>query len=162
MWEDGKCDIFEKSPVRFCKYILAVNKSTCSNMVYGELGITPLDIDIKARMIVYWAKLVNEDQSEMSHMIYSLLYKLDEFNIFKSNWLSSIRCTLNDSGFPGIWLAQSLPCSVSAFRNILKLRLKDQYIQKWHESISESRKCIDYRIFKNHFKLKKYLFELPS
>ena len=154
VWGVGKCDILEKIQLRFCKYILAVNKSTCSNiMVYGELGITPLDIDIKARMIAYWAKLVNEDQSKISHMIYTLLYKLDEFNIFKSNWLSSIRCTLNDSGFPGIWLAQYLPCSVSTFRNILKLRLKDQFIQKWHESISESRKCINYRIFKNHFKL---------
>ena len=129
-------------------------------MVYGELGITPLDIDIKARMIVYWAKLVNEDQRKISNMIYTLLYKLDIFNIFKSNWLSSIRCTLNYSGFLGIWLAQFLPCSVSTFRNILKLRLKDQFIQKLHESISESRKCINYRIFKNHFKLEKYLVDL--
>ena len=55
-------------------------------MVYGELGITTLDNDIKARMIVYWAKLVSEDQSKISQMIYSLLYKLDEFNIFKSKW----------------------------------------------------------------------------
>ena len=113
-------------------------------------------------MIVYWAKLVNEDQSNISHIIYTLLYKLDEFNIFKSNWLSSIRCTLNDSGFPGIWLVQSLPCSVSTFRNLLKLRFKDQFILKWHESISESRKCINYRIFKNHFKLEKYLVDLPK
>ena len=65
VWGDGKCDILEKLQLRFCKYILAVNKSTCSNMVYGELGITPLDIDIKARIIVYWAKLVNEDQSKI-------------------------------------------------------------------------------------------------
>ena len=153
MWGDGKCDILEKLQLTFCKYIPAVNKSTCSNMVYGELGITPLDIDIKGRMIVYWAKRVNEDQCEISHMIYSLLYKLDEFNNFKSNWLTLIRCTLNDSGFPGIWLAQSLPCSVSTFRKILKLRWKDQVIQKRHESILGSRKCINYRIFKNHFKL---------
>ena len=69
------------------------------HMVYGELGITPLDIDIKVRMIVYWAKLVSEDQSKISHMMCSLLYTFDEFNIFKSNWLISIRCTLNDSGF---------------------------------------------------------------
>ena len=69
---------------------------------------------------------------------------------------------MNDSGFPGIWLAQSLPCSVSTFRNILKLRLKDHFIQKWHESISESRICINYRIFKNHFKLEKYLVDLPD
>ena len=79
--------------------------------MYGELGITPLDIDINARMIVYWAKLVNEDQRKISNMLHTLLYKLDIFNIFKSNWLSSIRCTLNYSGFPGIWLAQFLPCS---------------------------------------------------
>ena len=162
MWGDGKCDILEKLQLRLCEYILAVNKSTCSNMMYGKLGITHLDIDIKDRMIVYWAKLVNEDQSKISHMIYFLLYKLDEFNIFKLNWLSSIRYTLNDSGFPGIWLAQSLPCSVSTFRNILKLRLKDQFIQKWHESISESGKCLNYRIFKNHFKLEKYLVDLPD
>ena len=113
-------------------------------------------------MIVYWAKHVSEDQSKILHMIYSLLYKLAEFIIFKSNWLSSIRCTLNDSGFPGIWSDQSLPCSVNTFRNILKLRLKDQFIQKWHESISESRKCINYRILKNHCKLEKYLFDLPD
>ena len=162
MWGDEKCDILEKLQLRFCEYILAVNNSTCSIMVYGDLGITPLDINIKARMIVYWAKLVNEDQSKISHMIYNLLYTSDKFNIFKLNWLSSIRCTLNDSGFPGIWLAQSLPCSVSTFRNILKLRLKDQLIQKWHESISESRKCINYRISKNNFKLEKYLVDLPD
>ena len=104
------------------------------------------------------------EQSKILQMIYFLLYKLDEFNIFKSNWLSSIRCrpTLNDSGFPGIWLDQYLPSSVNTFRNILKLRLKDQFIQKWHESISESRKCINYRIFFNHFKLEKYLFDLPD
>ena len=87
-------------------------------MVYG---ITPLDIDIKARMIVYWAKLVMEDQKKISHMIYSFSYKLDEFDIFKSNWISTIRSTLNDSGFPGIWFVQSLPCShKNTFRKILK------------------------------------------
>ena len=52
------------------------------------LGITRLDIDIKAKLIVYCAKLVNEDQSKISHMIYLLLYKLDVHNIFKSNWAS--------------------------------------------------------------------------
>ena len=41
-------------------------------MAYGELEITPLDIDIKARMIVYWATLVNEDQSKISQVIYNL------------------------------------------------------------------------------------------
>ena len=53
-------------------------------MVYGELGITALDIDFKVRLFIYWAELVSEDQSKISHMIYSLLYKMNKFNIFKS------------------------------------------------------------------------------
>ena len=35
VWGDEQCDILEKLQLRFCKYILAVNKFTCSNMVYG-------------------------------------------------------------------------------------------------------------------------------
>ena len=69
------------------------------------------------------------------------------------------RCTHTNAILKAQW---SSPCSVSTFRNIIKLRLKDQFIQKWHESISESRKCINYRIFKNHFKLEKYLVDLPD
>ena len=37
VWGDGKCYILEKLQLRFYKYILAVNKSIYSNMVYGEL-----------------------------------------------------------------------------------------------------------------------------
>ena len=44
----------------------------------------------------------------------------------------------------------------------MNLSLRDQFIQKWYESISESRKCINYRISKNHFKLEKYLVALPD
>ena len=34
VWGDNNCDILEKLQLRSCKYILAINKSTCSNMVY--------------------------------------------------------------------------------------------------------------------------------
>ena len=55
--------------LRFCNYILAVNKSTCSNILYGELGVTHLDIHIKARKIAHWAMLVNEYQSNIAHVL---------------------------------------------------------------------------------------------
>ena len=42
VWAHEGTDILEKLHLRYCKYILLVNKTTCSNMVYGELGITPL------------------------------------------------------------------------------------------------------------------------
>ena len=43
VYEDN--DVIEKLHLRYCKYILNVNKSITSSMVYGELGRYPLNID---------------------------------------------------------------------------------------------------------------------
>ena len=53
-------------------------------MVNGELGVVPLDVDIKLRMITYWARLCLENKHKISNTIYSLLYTLDEKKILKS------------------------------------------------------------------------------
>ena len=60
-------DILERLELRFCKYMLSVNKYTCSNMIYGELGVTPLSIDVSIRMVVYWTKLVSSNQNKISN-----------------------------------------------------------------------------------------------
>ena len=46
VWGSEICDILERLQLRFFKYVLSVNKFTSSMIVYGELGATPLDIDI--------------------------------------------------------------------------------------------------------------------
>ena len=78
VWGCENSDIVNKVKLRFCKYILHVHKSTCSNMVYGELGETPLHIDIKCKMVLYWARLITSKENKLSKMakIYSLIYKL--------------------------------------------------------------------------------------
>ena len=45
IWAYENNDIIEKLHLRYCKYILSVNKSTTSSMVYGELGRYPLNIE---------------------------------------------------------------------------------------------------------------------
>ena len=80
--------------------MLSVNKYTCSNMIHGEFGV--ISIDISIRMSVYWAKLVSSNQNKISNMIYSILYKLHDLEIFKSDWINTVRSILNDSGFSGI------------------------------------------------------------
>ena len=59
VWGSENCDIglLERLQLRFYKYVLSVNKFTSSMMVYGELGVVPLDVDIKLRMLTYWARL---------------------------------------------------------------------------------------------------------
>ena len=78
VWGCENSDIVNKVKLRFCKYIPHVHKSTCSNMVYGELGETPLHIDIKCKMVLYWARLITSKENKLSKMakIYSLIYKL--------------------------------------------------------------------------------------
>ena len=44
----------------------------------------------------------------------------------------------------------------------MKVRLKDQFIQKWHEIISQGGKCTVYRIIKTSFGFESYLNELPD
>ena len=38
IWGSENIDIIEKLQLQFLKYLLNVNKFSCSNMVYGEVG----------------------------------------------------------------------------------------------------------------------------
>ena len=58
LWGMGNLDIIERVQLKFLKQILHLKKSTPSFMVYGELGIFPLTIEIKTRIITFWSKLV--------------------------------------------------------------------------------------------------------
>ena len=62
-----------------------------------------------------------------------------------------------DCGFPGVWNAQHIPNSFECFKELIKRRLEDQFIQKWSEELFNSGKCTNYRIFKTNFILEKYL-----
>ena len=83
--------------------------------------------------------------------MYFLLYTLDEKYIFKSEWVEAVKTTLNNCRISGLWLNQSLPCSIEVFQHSMKIRLKDQFIQKWHEIISQGGKCTVYRIINTSF-----------
>ena len=42
----------EKTFSRFCKHTLGVHRTTTNLAIYGELGVYPLNIDIKTKMIL--------------------------------------------------------------------------------------------------------------
>jgi hypothetical protein len=50
-------------------------------MIYGELGRYPMDIDIKVRIISYWARLLTGKQSNLSFYIYKCMY---DFSLSKN------------------------------------------------------------------------------
>ena len=63
-------------------------------MIYGELGILPLRIDMQSRMISFWAKVnedVEENERKLSPILYKLIYNLQNTNNFKSHWIDCLQ-----------------------------------------------------------------------
>ena len=160
IWAHGGIEILEKLHLRFCKYILLVDKATWSNMVYGELGEYPLILSAQTRMIMFWANISQDTEKKFSNLMYKLLYKLNRESVYKLPWLDCVKTILEDCGFPGIWESQVIPCSKECFKQQIKQRLLDQFRQKWAAEIQQSSKCFHYRIFKSNLKIKSYLTTL--
>ena len=59
------------------------------------------------------------------------------------------------------WLKKALPCFIEVFKQSVKLRLKYQFIQKWHEPISQGEKCTLYRIIQIAFGFENYVNKKP-
>ena len=51
----------EKNSLDFVNYILGVHRNTTNLAIYGELGVYPLNIDIKTKMILYHLYLKNQE-----------------------------------------------------------------------------------------------------
>ena len=51
IWGYTNVEMIERVHLKFCKLLLGVKKSTPSFMIYGELGICPMYVFIKSRII---------------------------------------------------------------------------------------------------------------
>jgi hypothetical protein len=69
-------DCLEKIQLQFCKLLLKLKSSTPNYMIYGELGRFPIEIDIKIRMVSFWARLLLGNKTKLSYLSYKLLYTL--------------------------------------------------------------------------------------
>ena len=70
IWGVGNFDVLERIQLKFYKYIFNLKKTTPSYMIYGELGVTPLYVDIQSRFSL-WTKLVlNAEKAKLSSTVY--------------------------------------------------------------------------------------------
>lgn len=72
IWGFGNIEIIERVQLKFLKHILKLKTSTPNYMVYGEVGIMPLKIDIYTRMISYWGKISKADHN--ANLVTSCIY----------------------------------------------------------------------------------------
>ena len=118
------CKMLDKLQLKFGKYILKLNKSTCSNMIYGELGVIPISIQAKCRLLNFQAKLVNGTECKLSNIFYYLLFKMDKHVFFTSNWIRFVKNNLNALGFSEMYTAQNIPYSSNSFKNKIKINFE--------------------------------------
>ena len=169
VWGFGNCGIIERVHLKFLKYILRLKKSTPSHMIYGELGIFPITIDIRHRALTYWIKLIENSSNDtlgtqkLSTYLYSIIYNMQQKNKLKSQWLKNIKDLLCNIGFSWIWQNQIVD-NARWLTAALKRKLQDRYIQEWMAKILDETTDGDanYRLIKTHFAYSKYLTILPE
>ena len=77
VWGLEKDDLIMKFHLKFCKHILHCKTSTPTCSVYGELGELPPYIEIKCRILKYWASMLTKPDklsSEASKVCFSPWY----------------------------------------------------------------------------------------
>ena len=88
VWGFHSADAVERVHLNFCKKVLKLKKTTTSNIVYGELGIFSLQLQIYFRIINYWLKIVCHKGDPLVCKIYDSLHRRlnEDENII--NWAS--------------------------------------------------------------------------
>ncbi len=110
--------------MRFLKLILGVHRYTSTDIVYGELGTYPIEIDIKCRKTNYWVSILTGNTTKFAYLIYQCLCGLYMSEIYKSQWVETIKTICLECGLSGLWLSQQASCP-QYFRYITRRTLKD-------------------------------------
>ena len=155
VWGEREFKEIEKLHIKFLKHTTRLYNSTCTQMVYGELGRFPLEISIKARMVGYWSRLIKGDDSRLGKIMYNCLLDLHRRNVYSPPWLIKIKSILDDCGLSEIWVHQN-PDIVRGVKPLVTQILKDQFIQKWRAKLLEMPSCDFYVQFKDKFELEPY------
>ena len=164
IWGFGNLELLERVQLKFLKYVLNLKKSTPSFMVYGETGIFPLSLDIQARIVSFWTKLLqnaDNNSKKLSSYIYDIIYNLNEQGKCKSKWLENVKSLIQKNGFGNIWQQQQ-SINKRWFNLSFKQKIKDQYLQTWDALVNKSSCSLNYRIFKTTFGMNDYFSYLSN
>ena len=161
IWGYEKLDILEKLHLKSLKYILHLNRSTMSAQVFGESGLFPLFIDVKLRMISFWADLVNPSCEKIASNVYKVCRNLFCTGEFKSSWLSDIKQILVNAGLECVWNTHRFTSKTSLCK-IIRTNLKSRFTLQWKEQLDISPKCFFYKNYKQGIVREPFFNQLPE
>ena len=140
---------------------LKLHKTTPMNMLIGELGMKEITEYIDNRMLNFWSNIATGEESKISTILYKWIKALHDKNVYKSPWLIKIKSILDGIGMHNLFDNIS-SVNIVWFKNTIKQKLNDSYINKWSVSVFNSSTCLNYRAMTENKQLQKYLLTLPS
>ena len=97
IWGFQNVKMIENVYNQFLRSITILRKSTPMYMLYAELGIKPIEIQIKSRIIGFWIATLNSENSKLSKLMYNImLSELGNGQNYK--WLNHIKQILISVG----------------------------------------------------------------
>ena len=149
MWGVYDYSCVDKIHIKFCKIILGVRPQTTNYAVYGELGRYPLAIIAKERATKFWLKILNNPHSLISKIFTDQVNEIENRSInrnsAKNHWASLMKNVIENLGFPNMWREQFEHVPPL---QILKTRIRDQFVQHWYSQINNFSKLHYYAQYK--------------
>jgi hypothetical protein len=107
-------------------------------MVLGEVGMFPVELEVKSRMLSYCYNIHGQSLSgydKISCMLYRLCAMQNETTNYALTWLQSVHRLLDQFGLSFFKL--SAPLSLTQFKLTIRQRLKDQFLTLWRSDLQE-------------------------
>ena len=158
VWGFEHCPFLEKYRLRCLKILLKVKNSTPSYMIYGELGLRPLECEIKKRVISFWYSLLTGKQDKLSFTMYLAMYRNSTINNLSFKWLSFVKNIIQETGFYYMWTLQAHIAHIPI--NSIKKCLNDQYMQMCMSVSDASNKKKNYMWLKDEWRMEPYICKL--
>ena len=144
----------EKVHLFAMKKFFGVEMRTPNDLIFGETNRYPLFVNSAVRYIRYWLNLTRMDGSRLPCKAYRMLRGLDARG--KRNWVSNVRCKLNQFGFGYVWLNQGVE-GINQFLHVLRERLIVCRWQEWNSHVQISDRFSVCRTFCTIHDMKMYL-----
>ena len=101
-------------------------------------------------MIGFWQRIVNGKQDKIAHRLYKIILAMHEGDHFHFKWLLSVILSCNQHAWD---LQENVPLGLA---KLGKMKLIEHYKQEWGDTVFNSSKCLNYRIFKTELEFEQY------
>ena len=160
VWGFQNTDLIEKVHNQFLRNITKTRKSTPLYMLYAELGRSPINLQIKKRMLGYWISILNGSDTKIVKKMYQILYNDFVNRGINHKWIGKIRQILISVGKPDL-LHQHNIQHPPATKLKISQTLHDIFLQDWNATINTTSKGRNYKLFKTNTNFETFLISLP-